>query len=431
MTGLSKNWRRAIFACALLATTVKIFLALYSSGTLDVFAFREFLANIRDVGGIATYYRTGRAGNPFNHPPFMIHAIRAMGWLADATHLPFRFWLRFPAILADLGNLFLVWKICERNPALRHTPRALLLLAVYPGSIWISGYHGNTDPLMIFFVLLSLYLLHRARGAKSWLMSARGATWLAGAAFGMALNIKIVPVVFAPAVFLFLPDLKTRAKFFAAAAGVFLLASLPYIAEDPFVIWKTVFGYKSQYGRWGWTQLTVKLFPGAPLPLNSNHQLTGLHAQAATAGRYLMLASITAASVWMNWRRREERPPIFLQCGFVAFLFLFLTPGFGTQYLAWLAPWMFVRGAPGTRLYYWASACYITLFYLTLSRAAQGALGLSQFLSETFYFCAGMLCWLALLAALVSCARVLRNYTDAAEPLTETTRAPASSPASS
>ncbi|HEV2802042.1 MAG TPA: glycosyltransferase 87 family protein [Pyrinomonadaceae bacterium] len=416
MKSLSKNWRRAILACALFATAVKIFLALYSSGTLDVFAFREFLTNIREAGGIGTYYRTGRAGNPFNHPPFMIHAIRSMGWLTDATHLPFRFWLRFPSILADLGNLSLVWKICERNPALQLTPRALLLLAVYPGSIWISGYHGNTDPLMIFFVLLSLYLLG-ARGEK---------TWLAGAAFGMALNIKIVPIVFAPAIFLFLPDLSTRIRYFAAAAAVFLLASLPYIAQDPFVIWKTVFGYTSQYGRWGWTQLFVKAFPGAPLPLNANHELTGLHAQVAAAGRYLMLTSIIAASVWMNWRARE-RPPVFLQCGFVAFLFLFLTPGFGTQYLAWLVPWMFVGGAWGTRLYYWASACYITLFYLALSRPARSALNLSQLFGGNFYFFAGIVCWLALLAALVSCARLLRNYTDAAEHLTETTRAQASS----
>ncbi|HEX9919787.1 MAG TPA: hypothetical protein VGA87_11500, partial [Pyrinomonadaceae bacterium] len=171
---LSKNWRRAILFGALVATGVKIFLALYSGGTLDIFAFREFLTNIRETGGIGAYYRIGRAGNPFNHPPFMIHAIRWMGFLADATHLPFGFWLRFPSILADLGNLFLVWKICERTmPAHRLLPHALLLLAVYPGSIWIAGFHGNTDPLMIFFVILSIYLLTLKRAA-----------WLAGAAFG-------------------------------------------------------------------------------------------------------------------------------------------------------------------------------------------------------------------------------------------------------
>jgi len=35
----------------------------------------------------------------------------------------------------------------------------------------------------------------------------------------------------------------------------------------------------------------------------------------------------------MNWRARK--PALFLQCGFIAFLFIFWTPGFGVQYLAW------------------------------------------------------------------------------------------------
>ncbi|MDQ1523708.1 MAG: hypothetical protein QOE47_1632 [Pyrinomonadaceae bacterium] len=402
---LSKNWRRAILCAALASTGVKIFLALRSGGTLDVYAFGEFLANIREVGGIGAYYRTGRAGNPFNHPPFMLHAIRGMGLLADATHLPFRFWLRFPAIIADLGNLFLVWKIGERLPALRPSPRALLLLAVYPGSILISGFHGNTDPVMIFFVLLSIYLLASPPG---------GATWLAGAAFGMAVNIKIVPLVFAPAIFLFLPDLRTRVRYFAAAATVFLVGSLPYLAQDPAVIWKTVFGYKSRYGSWGWTRLAVKAFPHLPRPLNSNHELTGAHALAATAGRYVMLAALVAASVWMNLRR-QSRPPLFLQCGFLAFLFIFLTPGFGPQYLAWLVPWMFVPGAWGTRLYYAGSACYTTLVYLTLSGAARVALNLPGLLPASVYLAVELACWLSVLAALVSCYRLLRNYPGAAD----------------
>ncbi|HJR05781.1 MAG TPA: glycosyltransferase 87 family protein [Pyrinomonadaceae bacterium] len=406
---LSKKWRRAILLCALAATLVKLFLALRSGGTLDVFAFNEFLTNIRETGGVGAYYRTGRAGNPFNHPPFMIHAIRSMGWLADATPLPFRFWLRLPAILADLGNLFLVWKLVEHTTTVKLSPLALAFLAIYPGSIWISGFHGNTDPLMIFFLLLSLYLLALKR-----------MSWLAGAAFGMAVNIKIVPLVFAPAIFLFLPDLQTRLKYFAAAATVFLVGSLPYIAQDPFVIWKTVFGYRSLYGRWGWTRLVARALPHVPLPLNGNHELTGTHALIATAGRYMLLASIVAASLWMNLRRKRK-PPIFLQCGFIAFLFIALTPGFGTQYLAWLAPWMVVLGVWSARIYYSVSVCYIMLVYLTISRAARVVFDLPRFLTWNFYVAVETACWLAVLVALVSCWRLLRNYgeDDADEPLLE------------
>ena len=48
----------------------------------------------------------------------------------------------------------------------------VLLLAVAPISIMVSGFHGNTDPLMVFLVLLSVYLLE-----------ARRSTWRAGVAY--------------------------------------------------------------------------------------------------------------------------------------------------------------------------------------------------------------------------------------------------------
>ncbi|HEX8422500.1 MAG TPA: glycosyltransferase 87 family protein [Pyrinomonadaceae bacterium] len=405
---LSKTWRLTLLLCVCGVTALKIFLALGSSGTLDVFAFGEFLANIREAGGIGAYYRTGRAGNPFNHPPFMVHAIRSMGFLADATHLPFRFWLRLPSIVADLGNLFLVWKLVEHTTSLRQSaavrvwPLSLVLLAVYPGSILISGFHGNTDPLMIFFVVLSIYLL-----------TVRRLPWLAGAAFGMALNIKIVPLVFAPAIFLFLPDLPTRLKFFVTAATVFFVGSLPYLLQDPFVIWKTVFGYKSLYGRWGWTRLVVKYVPGLAPPSVGNLELVGGHALIASAGRFVMLASIVAASFWMNLRR--HKPPLFVQCALVAFLFLFLTPGFGTQYLAWPVPWLVVLGAWSACAYYLASACYIVSIYWSVSTAARRVLDLPGLVPGNFYFILELACWLSILFALVSCWRLLRNYRDAAE----------------
>ena len=399
---LSKNWRRAILLSALAATVVKIFLALRSSGSLDVFAFNEFLTNIREVGGIGAYYRRGLAGNPFTYPPFMIHAVRGMGILADATHLPFRFWLRFPSVLADLGNLFLIWKMAERLPALKLTPWGLLLVAVYPGSILISGFHGNTDALMIFFLLLAIYLLTLKR-----------LPWLAGAAFGMALNIKIVPLVFAPAIFLFLPDLRTRLKFFGMAMAVVFVASLPYLLQDPLVIWKTVFGHRSLYGKWGWTRLVVKYLTDIPPPLNGYEELTGVHRIVEATGRYVMFACIAFASFRMNLRR--HKPPLFLQCGLIAFMFLFMTTGFGIQYLAWLTPWIIVLGARGAGLYYLVSACYITLFYLNMSAAARRVLDLPPVWPGNVYFVAGLACWLSVLVALVNCWRLLRNYESEAE----------------
>ena len=54
----------------------------------------------------------------------------------------------------------------------------------------ISGFHGNTDPLMIAPLLLSVYLIE-----------ADAPSWIAGAAMGLATNVKVVPVVLLPVVF--------------------------------------------------------------------------------------------------------------------------------------------------------------------------------------------------------------------------------------
>ena len=99
------------------------------------------------------------------------------------------------ASLADVGSLALVAWLVTATPIAdrgRSATAALALLAVAPVSIMVSGFHGNTDPVMMFFVLLWLYCL------EVW-----GGPWAAGAAFGMALNVKALPLIFVPAVVLY------------------------------------------------------------------------------------------------------------------------------------------------------------------------------------------------------------------------------------
>ena len=66
----------------------------------------------------------------------------------------------------------------------------------------VAGFHGNTDPIMVSLLLLSVYLVETGRGE-----------WLAGAAFGMAMNIKILPLLLAPAALLSLPGTRRRIGF--------------------------------------------------------------------------------------------------------------------------------------------------------------------------------------------------------------------------
>jgi hypothetical protein len=413
---MTRNRRAAVLVAAAFASLFKLYLALYTEGTLDAAGFADHLAKIEEFG-VGVYRVGGAFNNPFNSPPFIIHFLKALGWLARTTGLPFAFWLRLPCILADAGSLFLVWKLLERSraslaphaspaphlaahaPHAAHAPRdaaplLLITLALSPVSIIISGFHGNTDPVMIFFVLLSAYLLET-----------RGSVRLAAVAFGLALNIKVAPLIFAPALCFYLPCLRKRVEYFGLAALVFLCGGLPYLLSDPVRIARSVFGYSSIYGYWGWTYLAATWFPDSLQFAHPPHDLMGAHAVAAAVGKWLMLALITAAAFRLN--RRKDRPPLTLQLGLAAAIFLLLTPGFGSQYLSWLAPWVIFAGLRASVLYYVAGGLYLSVGYSCyIYRAAP-----PFYCVEPLTVSLPLICWASVFVALLCYASLLRNRT--------------------
>lgn len=324
--------------------TVKVYLTLTTFGSPDVLGYQDYLVKIRSLGGIGAYYAGGAYDNPFNVPPLNIPVIRVMGWFADISGLPFRFWLRLPCVVADIGSLFLVASLLN-NRSSKTKFALLLILALCPASIMISGFHGNSDPVMIFLVLLSIYLLEQ-----------RKSTVFSGLVFGLALSVKVVPLIFVPVFLLYLFTLRARAIFVVTAAAVFVLGGMPYVLLDPRIIAAKVFGYSSYYGVWGWTRLLTSM-----LGQTSTSHPTGLHATLNIAGKLLLLLSISALSFWMN--KKKEKPSLFIQCGAVTFLFMVLTPGFGIQYLSWCIPFVVVLGIWPTLIYYLASAVFLFIDY--------------------------------------------------------------------
>jgi len=271
----------------------------------------------------------------------MIYLLQAWGAASALSGIPLRVWLRGSCAIADLGMLFLVYFILKAE-GLPVRPPILLLLALSPVSILVSGFHGNTDPIMICLLLLSIYLIDTGRPV-----------WLAGAAFGMALNIKVVPVIFLPAILVYLAFMRLRIKFALSAGAVFLAASMPFLAHDPALVMRSVFGYNPVSGSWGLPAITL---------LVSSEALAGY----LVIGKYLALGTVFLAPIWIQ--TRAPRCPLFLQCGFVAFLFLFLASGFGTQYLAWLVPWSAALPWRKFRWNYTLMGAYVFLYYGAFSR---------------------------------------------------------------
>ena len=90
--------KRWLWVALAFATLIKLYLALYTHGSLDVAGFRDHMDKIHELG-VGAYRVRGAFDNPFNSPPPMIHVIKFWGWLSQFA--PFGFWLRLPGILAD------------------------------------------------------------------------------------------------------------------------------------------------------------------------------------------------------------------------------------------------------------------------------------------------------------------------------------------
>lgn len=333
----------------------KFTFAAKTTGTNDLLFYQASWRKSEQPSGGLGLYRDGIShidfrGNEYKHehymnPPFVIHMLRLCGYLGSNVAFHFPFWLRVPSILADAGILLLLWKILR--PA---TPRAWLALiaaALSPVTLMISGFHGSTDSLVVFFLMLTVWLLARPEQAL-----------LAGLAFGMSLNIKIWPAMLLPAMLIWLPDWKLRIRFMSAAAAIAIVASMPFLAQDPVLVIRRLLGYPSVYGQWGTSRL-LTLAAGQP----DSQMLVKLF---ESYGRFLILASIAALGIWLH--RKHRAAPIGLRVALLIGVFLAFTPGFGVQYLAWLAPWVVIAGVEAVVAFSLAGSVFLYVVYDHWSR---------------------------------------------------------------
>ncbi len=347
-----------VFALAVfLATAFKLYLAATTVRTHNTIFWQKFVVDVQTTGGLGVYYKPYAVTEYFNHPPFVVHFLQFIGWMSDWSGVSTRFLVRLPTIIADVASAVLVWKMSGRGVFGATSSWVFLLFALSPVSVLVSGFHGNTDPIMMMFFLLAIW----------WAMQNR-APWLVGIAFGMSLNIKIVPLVFVP-VFLFaLSTPKQRIEYSIAAFLTVFVGGLPYLAQDPIFILRRLFGYNSQYGVWRISRLLDGIAPGG-----------ALDSLFRECGKFLLVAAIVGVS-WMMNRAAKQRGAsfqatgksapenddatlLFGQCAAVAFLFLALTPGFAYQYLVWLVPFTLCLRLPQALWFHAASALYLLSVY--------------------------------------------------------------------
>lgn len=351
--------KRSLIIALGIATLVKLVLAAVTIGTNDVATWRAFADNAMLCGRCA-YQFPGPYGDPFNHPPFIIHVLKLIGMSSTAW---FPFWIRLPAILADIGTVLVVTRLI---PGI--STRLIVLLALNPVSILVSGFHGNTDPVMIFFLVLAVYFLKTNR--FNW----------AAAAFGMAINIKVVPLLVVPAILAYIWSRKSARNvvlFVSIAAVVVLALSMPYILSNPPGIVKSTLEYRGLYGRWG-ISLVLAGFPIS----RAGHEI------AYRVLQVFVIALTLALSIYLNRRKID----LIYQIGLIFFLLFLFTPAHALQYLAWPVPFILALGFWWSLAYYTSAGLYLFVTYNFWSKG-QWYFADSHVRVGVASYMAGFVCW--------------------------------------
>jgi hypothetical protein len=348
-----------IFGAAFVAFVVKLLIALNTFGSNDVAAFYIFARSLHDHGLEWTYRNGVPWGSTlpvFNHPPLTAYYLEFIDNLSRtefcrAYGFTFPFLLRSPGIVADFVVVWILCRISATNASLRLPTWALFLFALSPASLMVSGFHGNTDPVMVMFLVAAAYMALRERPI------------FCGIFFALSCQIKIVPLLFLPILFFFW--LSRRAALRFTIPWLVLTAAL---WSQPLLMFPTLFGrnvlaYGGYWGCWGISYLLR-------LTHYSDFDVIGFVRLPPAASMVAMFlkAMIVVSAIAIAWRRRYLTAPATICSIAYAWCFFFaLSPGFCAYYLIWLAPFVLLLSPWFYALLTAASSIFLFIFYNTLA----------------------------------------------------------------
>jgi len=396
-----------IVAGAIVALVVKLAIAYNTFGTNDVVTFYSF-ARALSEHGLEWTYRHGvvwlSSSSLFNHPPLTSYFLRAIYRLDHieffrSNGITFPFLLRLPGILADFGVVLLLLNLAKTDARLSGARWAILVFAVSPVSIMVSGFHGNTDPVMVFFLVASVWAAMRNRPS------------LCGLFFAMSCQVKVAPVLLFPIVMLFWWHRRATIRFLVAAALVFLSLWSEPLLNFPALFIRNVLSYGSYWGIWGITYW---------------FRMTGIAAfsfvwfEGFSPAQRIVVACLKAVIIGsvlcIAWRRRAlPARSLTESIGYAWIAFFVFSPGVCAQYMVWLAPFiLFLSPA----FYLWltvSSALFLFFFYNVTAHGLPWYLAISTNQLNTIWTPWAVWPWAVLIAgSIVLYRQVARKSRDLA-----------------
>ncbi len=358
-----------IVGTALVAFVLKLAIAYNTFGTNDVAAFYMFAGSLREHG-LEWTYRNGViffSNFPvFNHPPLTAYYLELIGNLSRSQFfqdygLTFPFLLRLPGIVSDLIAVLVLTRIRDLTPERQIPTWAMLLFALSPVSIMVSGFHGNTDPILVMFLLLAALMCLRDRPV------------LCGIFFALSCQIKIIPLILLPIPFFFWLKRGAAVRFVVPFALLNLALWIQPLTKFPALFLRNVFSYNGYWGGWGISYC---------LKLTHWSQVGGSFFNLPTAAMivaWTLKVGIICAAIMIGWRRCHLSERALLDSIAYAWIFLFvLAPSICAQYMVWLAPFVLILSP---KFYGWltlATTAMLFFFYNNLTGGLPWYIGIAR-----------------------------------------------------
>ena len=369
-----------IVVLALVATGLKLAIAYNTIGTNDAVFFYTFAKALHEHGLEWTYAHS----RYFNHPPLTAYFLRGIfalteqRWCQDlGIHFPFL--LRLPGVVADFVVVLVLLQF--RKIEIRIPTWALALFALSPVSLMVSGFHGNTDPVMVLLLVCAVWISLRKQAA------------LAGLFFALSFQIKIVPIFLLPAfVFFWSSQDRSRPFLITGALTTFVLWSEPLL-KFPILFTKNVLFYGSYWGVWGFPYL----FRITGLPQFSRLSFFDLE-PAQNAIVTVLKVIIVASALWIAWQHRRDGGRAFVESLTYAWLVFFVfAPGVCPQYLIWLAPFILISSPAFYTAITIASSAFLFAFYNITSGGLPWTVALAMDDLQQHWTAWSLLPWLVIL----------------------------------
>ena len=306
--------KRALIAVVAFGALLRIALALVSIGSNDVPIWQAFGRDANREGFLSLWVTHGW----MNHPPFPVAYATLVNAIVGESTYRTGLLIKLPGLVADVVSMTLVASIVTRRAGSRRAGViAATLLAVNPTSLLIVGYHGNTDPILAMFVLVT------------WWLADRGRFGLAALALGASINVKLGP---APSLVLLLACARSQRELLRIVAGL-AASAVPFVVMTVLVgpeFLRHTVGYRPPAFSWlanvAWFSRNLPTVGPLGMFLSSTHYAT------VTQSTFL----IAAALAWVR-RRTPDRYDVLTLGALYWAAFMFWNGG-GLQYAIWPVP---------------------------------------------------------------------------------------------